>query len=219
WTPKAGRQGYQPEQPIPFDHALHAGQLGMDCRYCHSYVENSPHSNVPSAQTCWNCHQVVARESEKLIPLREAMDESYEGYTGAPIKWVEIHHVPDYAYFNHQVHVNRGISCKDCHGKINEMEVVWHHESQSMGWCLDCHRNPEKSLRPLDQITNMDWKPEDTSRDEFYAMLAGHKSDAEWKKFQEQFNNLGPLTQEEIGLALKEAWGVNPPQSCNACHR
>ena len=108
WTPKYARVGYQPEQPIPFDHSLHAGQLGMDCRYCHSHVEKSGFSNVPTAQTCWNCHQFVKKDSEKLVPLREAMDQLYEGYTGEPIEWVRVHKVPDYAHFSHQVHVNRG---------------------------------------------------------------------------------------------------------------
>lgn len=217
WTPKAGRQGYMPDQPIPFDHSLHVGQLGMDCRYCHSYVEQSSHSNVPTAQTCMNCHQSVKVDSEKLAPLREAFE------TGQPIKWVEIHHVPDYAYFNHQVHVNRGVSCQSCHGKVNEMEVVWHHESQSMSWCLDCHRNPENKLRPLDEITNLDWEPGDTNRDDFYASLAAHgeMSLEQWKKFalDSGFPPEGALTQKEIGTLLKEAWGVNPPESCAACHR
>lgn len=224
WTPKAGRQGYQPDQPIPFDHSLHAGQLGMDCRYCHSFVESSSHSNVPTAQTCWTCHQLVKPDSEKLVPLREAMDKGYEGYTGAPIEWVEIHHVPDYAYFDHQVHVNRGVSCHSCHGPVNEMKVVSHHESQSMSWCLDCHRAPENKLRPLEEITNLDWKPEDTDRIKFYEALAAHQDNETYgslleKAKEDGFNIDGPLTQKEIGTQLKQAWGVNPPESCAACHR
>ncbi|MFT5468204.1 MAG: hypothetical protein ACI8UO_003312 [Verrucomicrobiales bacterium] len=221
WTPKQGRQGYMPEQPIPFDHSLHAGQLGMDCRYCHTYVEQSTHSNIPTAQTCMNCHQSVKTESEKLAPLREAVE------TGEPIKWVEVHHVPDYAYFNHQVHVNRGVSCHSCHGKVNEMPVVYHHETQSMSWCLDCHRAPENKLRPLNEVTNLDWVPGDTDREGFYESLIGHGGMTleDWHNFAEAegakkgFTPEGALTQKEIGTLLKEAWGVNPPESCAACHR
>jgi hypothetical protein len=223
WTKGYSAVGYQPDQPIPFDHSLHAGQLGMDCRYCHSHVERAGHANVPAAQTCWNCHQHVKPSSEKLLPLRAAMDPSYEGYTGKPVEWVRIHKLGDYAYFNHSVHVNRGVSCVSCHGKVNEMKVVWQHESQTMGWCLDCHRNPASVLRPLDQVTNLQWKPEDHDRDAFYAALArqagrsAEELQAEAKA--KGFDVAGPLTQKEVGSGLKEAWGVRPPESCSACHR
>ncbi|MGF1656746.1 MAG: cytochrome c3 family protein [Verrucomicrobiales bacterium] len=146
------RVGYMPDQPVAFDHALHSGQLGMDCRYCHNFVEVSGHSNVPSTKTCMSCHSLVGVENPKLEPVRRSWD------TGEPIKWVRIHQAPDYVYFNHAVHVARGVSCVSCHGQVNEMEVVWHHESQSMGWCLDCHREPEKHLRPLDEVYNMTYE-------------------------------------------------------------
>jgi len=224
WTNKYSRVGYQPDQPIPYDHELHVGQLGLDCRYCHSFVEESSHANVPTAQTCWNCHQFVKKESDLLRPLREAMDETWEGYTGKPIEWVRIHQVPDYAYFSHQVHVNRGVSCVSCHGKINEMPVVYQHESQSMGWCLDCHREPSKHLRPLDEITNLDWKPEDEDRGEFYDHLAAHSDKTaeelmEWIKNKHGINPEGPMTQKEIGTQLEHLWGVQHHESCTACHR
>ena len=222
WTPKYSRVGFMPEQPIPFDHSVHVGQLGMDCRYCHSFVEKSLHSNIPSTQTCYNCHQHIKPESEKLAPLREAMQ------TGEPIEWVQIHKTPDYAFFSHEVHVNRGVSCQSCHGQVNEMQVVWQDHSQTMGWCLDCHRNPENKLRPLEEITNLDWKPADTSRDGFYADLQKVYAAAGEEKTVEELVEFvkghglkaeGDLTQKEIGLQLKEAWGVQPPQSCSACHR
>lgn len=223
WTKGYSAVGYQPDQPIPFDHSLHAGQLGMDCRYCHSHVERSSHANVPNAQTCWNCHSQIKTNSEKLVPLRAAMDESFAGYTGKPIEWVKIHKLGDYAYFNHSVHVNRGVSCVSCHGKINEMKVVWQDKSQTMGWCLDCHRNPATALRPLDQVTNLDWKAEETDRSSFYAALAHQTGlkveDLEKRAQQRGFETTGALTQKEIGSQLKEAWGVHPPESCSACHR
>lgn len=219
FTPKYTRVGYEPQQPIPFDHSLHAGQLGMDCRYCHSNVEQSPHSNIPNAQVCWNCHGPgkVKSDSPKLALLREAMDSSDEtNYTGEPIRWVQIHETPDYAYFNHAAHVNRGVSCVECHGKVNEMAVVSHQKSLSMGFCLDCHRNVEDRLRPLDEITNLDWAVEDMDQDAFYAYLAsktGKEVDALKADAPEDFD------QKALGAYLKDAWNIHPPQDCAACHR
>ena len=174
WTPKYTRVGYMPQQPIPFDHSLHAGQLKMDCRYCHGFVENSPHSNLPTGEVCWNCHGPgkVKSDSAKLEMLRRAMDPSDDNYDGKPIKWVQVHELPDYAYFNHSAHVNRGVSCVSCHGRVDEMPVVFHAKPLSMAFCLDCHRKPEEHLRPLDQITNLAWDADNLDKDELYAALA-----------------------------------------------
>jgi hypothetical protein len=165
FTPKYTRVGYEPSQPVPFSHKIHAGQLGMDCRYCHSFVEESGHANVPSSQTCWNCHQHVKKGHPNLAKVEESV------VNNTPIDWVKVHKVPDYAYFNHSVHVNRGVSCVECHGRVDEMEVVRHEKPLSMGWCLDCHRNPENHLRPLDQITNLGWKPEGHDQEALGAKL------------------------------------------------
>ena len=118
-TPKTLAVGYQPAQPIPFSHKIHVDQIGLDCRYCHSFVDVSGHSNVPTGSTCWNCHQHVQRESPKLAPLHKSMDPAYPGYDGKPIEWVRIHKAPDFVYFNHAAHVNRGVSCQSCHGNVN----------------------------------------------------------------------------------------------------
>ena len=126
FTPKYSRVGYQPVQPVHFQHDIHVGQLGLDCRYCHSYVEVSGHSNVPNTQTCMTCHQQIQVDNAKLQPVRDSWA------TGQPISWVKVHNVPDYAYFNHSAHVNRGVSCVVCHGKVNEMNVVWQDQPQSM---------------------------------------------------------------------------------------
>ncbi len=183
FTPKYTRVGYMPTQPVAFSHALHAGQLGIDCRYCHSQVENSSHSNIPTTQTCMNCHSAIQTTSPKLARVRESWEK------GKPIEWVQIHKVPDHVYFNHAAHVNRGVSCVSCHGKVNEMEVVYQDQPQSMGWCLQCHRAPENHLRPLDKITDLNWKPP-----------AG-------------------TTQQDLGGRLKEQWNVHPPTQCAGCHR
>jgi hypothetical protein len=153
-SPQTIEVGYAPEQPVPYSHALHVGQLGMDCRYCHTSVEKAAHANVPPTQTCMNCHSMIHTQSEKLIPVRE----SYA--TGMPVEWVKVHDLPDYAYFNHSAHVTRGIGCVSCHGRIDTMEVVYKAEPLSMGWCLECHRQPEKHLRPVEFVTQLDWVPE-----------------------------------------------------------
>jgi hypothetical protein len=153
-TPKYTRVGYQPKQPVAFSHAIHVDQLNLDCRYCHNGVEKSWFSNIPSSATCMNCHGQVRKDSEKLALVRE----SYA--SGKPISWVQIHKVPDYVYFNHSVHVNRGISCVHCHGEINKMDEVYHAKPLSMSFCLDCHREPEKFVRPNELVTKLDWKNE-----------------------------------------------------------
>lgn len=182
-TQKYTRIGYQPTQPVPFDHSLHAGQLGIDCRYCHYGVEESSHSNVPTTQICMTCHNQVQLNSEKLKLVRDSWE------SGDSIEWVRIHKSPDYVYFNHAAHVNSGISCVECHGNIHEMEEVYHAESLSMGFCLECHRNPEEYIRPLEEVTNLDW-------------TAGSSQE-----------------QRALGEQLVEAWKINPPEHCAGCHR
>ncbi|MBL9174283.1 MAG: cytochrome c3 family protein [Verrucomicrobiales bacterium] len=151
-TPKYTRVGYQPIQPVPFSHAVHAGQLGMDCRYCHNGVDKSWFSNIPAASTCMNCHSQILKEDPRLQLVRD----SYQ--SGQTIPWVQVHKVPDYVYFNHSVHVNRGVSCVHCHGPVNQMDEVYHAKPLSMGFCLDCHRKPEDYIRPVDLVTQLDWK-------------------------------------------------------------
>lgn len=146
--------GYQPKQPVPFSHALHAGKLGMDCRYCHTTVEKAAFAAIPPTQTCMNCHTLVKTTSEKLTPVRDSFT------TGDPVQWKKVHDLADFVYFNHSAHVTRGVGCKSCHGRIDQMEVVFQHEPLSMAWCLECHRAPEKHLRPVDKVTKMDYELE-----------------------------------------------------------
>ena len=152
-SPKFTDVGYRPKQPVDYSHKLHAGDLGIDCRYCHWSVETSRFANIPSTQTCMNCHQLILKDSEKLLPVRESWgnDEA--------IEWVRVHMLPDYAYFDHSAHINAGVACQTCHGNVAEMPVVTQMEPLSMGWCLDCHRDPVPNIRPLDQVTNMNWTP------------------------------------------------------------
>lgn len=153
-SPNFTNVGYAPKQPIAYSHSLHAGELGIDCRYCHNTVEEAAQAAIPPTQTCMNCHSHIRAKSEKLIGLRE----SYA--SGMPIGWQRVHDLPDYVFFNHSAHVSRGVGCVSCHGRVDKMEVVYQAEPLSMSWCLDCHRRPEKHLRPKDKITQMDWLPQ-----------------------------------------------------------
>jgi hypothetical protein len=197
-SPRTLAVGYAPRQPVQFSHAQHAGQLGIDCRYCHIGVDKGPHSTIPPTQVCMNCHANVRTtapdptnpssqiENPRLAPVYESWR------TGKPIQWARIHDLPDYAYFNHAAHVNRGVSCVECHGRVDQMDVVAQAQPLSMSWCLDCHRNPAPRLRPLDQITNLGWKrPEGEAATRLAADL------------MKQFNIKGP----------------DYMQACSTCHR
>ena len=155
FSPKYTDVGYAPEQPVPYSHKLHVDQLGLDCQYCHTSVTVSKQANIPPTQTCMNCHNAVLPESEKLEPIRESWA------TGKAVEWIKVHNLPDYAYFNHAAHVNVGVGCESCHGRIDQMEVVYQAEPLSMSWCLDCHRAPEEHLRPVNEITTMGYEVED----------------------------------------------------------
>tara|TARA_E500000178_G_scaffold229229_1_gene225893 strand:+ start:86 stop:748 length:663 start_codon:yes stop_codon:yes gene_type:complete len=147
--------GYQPEQPIPYSHRLHAGELGIDCRYCHFDVETEAYANVPSSETCLNCHNYIKTDNSDIQTIKKHYDNN------EPVDWVKVHMLPDYAYFNHSRHVNSGVSCVQCHGRIDQMEVVRQSEPLSMVWCLECHENPEEYVWPKDKVTKLWWEPEE----------------------------------------------------------
>lgn len=192
--PETLNVGYQPVQPVPFSHAIHAGQLKMDCRYCHNTVFDGAHAAVPATATCINCHSPadengltslasVHEASQRLAPVHESWQ------TGRSIAWVRVHNLPDFVFFNHSAHVHAGVSCVSCHGRIDQMEVVHQDRQLSMAWCLECHRNPAPHIRPTEFVTQLDWTwPEGTD------------IDAEVKK----------LMQEKR---------IRPLDNCNVCHR
>jgi hypothetical protein len=184
FSPKTTDVGYRPVQPIPFSHALHAGDLGMDCRYCHNTVERAAHAAIPPTQTCMNCHTQIHKDSRLLEPLRV----SYA--TGESIPWVRVHDLPGYAYFSHAAHVNRGVSCVECHGRIDRMEVVQQHATLAMGWCLDCHRNPDSRLRDPELVTDLGWFFPGTDAE-------AREEQSRWRAFNQ----------------------INPSQDCSTCHR
>ena len=139
------------DQPIQFSHKHHVGDDGIDCRYCHTAVESSATAGVPPTKTCMNCHSVLFNNVGYLEPVRE----SYR--TDKSIQWVRVHRLADYVYFNHSIHVAKGVGCSTCHGKVNQMPLMFQASPLNMGWCIDCHRNPEAVLRAPDQVFNMDW--------------------------------------------------------------
>jgi hypothetical protein len=150
-SPKYTDAGYAPRQPVAYSHKRHAGDLGLDCRYCHDTVEVAAHAAVPPTKTCMNCHSVVLHDDPALAPVRESFDSDM------PIPWVRVHMLPDYATFDHSVHLAAGVGCAECHGRVDQMRVVRQVQPLSMSWCLDCHRDPSPRLRPRDQVTNMAW--------------------------------------------------------------
>jgi len=181
-TPKYTRVGYAPMQPVPYSHAKHVGELGLDCRYCHSAIETAA-AAVPTSQTCMNCHSQVKNASPALAVIRE----SYQ--TGKPVPWVHVHVMPSFLYFDHSIHVNRGIGCVECHGKINEMDVVTQVKPMSMGFCLDCHRAPELHVRERADVFNLD------------------------------SGTIAATQGVEAARKFVKDWNIKPPVSCSGCHR
>ncbi|MCP4502936.1 MAG: cytochrome c3 family protein [Deltaproteobacteria bacterium] len=186
FSPKHTDVGYMPTQPIPYSHKLHVGDLGMDCRYCHTAVEKSPAAGVPAAQICLNCHNMVKADSPKLKPLHDLKIDGKLTFESKSVEWLRIHKIPDYAYFDHSAHVTQGVGCKSCHGRVDKMEVVKQTEPLSMSWCLDCHNdvrhfekrgfNPAEVLRPGSvSITDMTW---DSNHKEFSSWTTGAKAKA-----------------------------------------
>jgi len=151
-TPYHQRREFPLDQPVQFDHRHHVRDDNIDCLYCHSSARRAPYAGIPSAELCMGCHSQVWPESPQLEPVRR----SY--FSGKPLVWQRVHELPDYVYFDHSVHVNKGIGCVSCHGRVDRMALDYQVAPLSMGWCLGCHRSPEEQLRPLDRITDMDWR-------------------------------------------------------------
>ncbi|MGD8397069.1 MAG: cytochrome c3 family protein [Candidatus Eiseniibacteriota bacterium] len=144
-----------PPQPVPFSHVHHVSGLGIDCRYCHTSVETSSFAGIPPTATCMNCHKQIWSDSPMLEPVRQSFA------TGEPLVWSRIYDLPDYVYFNHSIHVAKGIGCSSCHGRVDRMPLTFQEQPLFMHWCLDCHRDPGRQIRPRSEIVNMDWQPPD----------------------------------------------------------
>ncbi|MEW6733379.1 MAG: cytochrome c3 family protein, partial [Acidobacteriota bacterium] len=141
------------EQPVQFSHRHHVGGLGIDCRYCHTSVEETAFAGIPPTKTCMNCHAQIWSTSLMLEPVRASFR------TDQSIAWTRVHNLPDFVYFNHSIHVKKGIGCATCHGRVDLMPLTWQENSLQMEWCLACHRNPERYVRPREFVFSMDWQP------------------------------------------------------------
>ena len=141
------------EQPVPFSHDHHVGGLGIDCRYCHTSVETAAFAGIPATSICMNCHSQIWATSDVLKPVRDSLQ------TDTPIRWTRVHNLPDFAYFNHAIHVRKGVGCSTCHGPVDRMPLMRQEHTLQMEWCLNCHRQPEQFLRPREELFNMGWQP------------------------------------------------------------
>jgi hypothetical protein len=145
-SPYVTEVGVVREQPVPFSHAHHVGDVGIDCRYCHTTVETSAFAGIPPTSTCMNCHAELWNNAPMLEPVRASFRQ------GVPLRWTRVHDLPDFAYFNHSIHVSKGVACASCHGDVSKMPLMWRENTLHMQWCLDCHRDPAPHLRPADQV-------------------------------------------------------------------
>lgn len=180
-------QWVERQQPVQFSHKHHVGDDGVDCRYCHTSVETAASAGMPSTNTCMSCHKQIWADSRYLEPVRASFR------TGKPIEWIRVHDLPDYSYFNHSIHVNKGVGCSTCHGRVDEMPIAFAAATLQMEWCLACHREPERFLRPKDRIFDMTWRAENKSPEEL-----------------------------EGGIARKAEFKIQGPEiltSCSTCHR
>ncbi len=151
-SPWVTRQGQRPDQPVPFSHKHHVQGLGLQCQYCHVTVEKSSYAGIPPTKTCINCHAQIWTNAQLLEPVRASWA------TGQSLPWTRVHDLPDFVYFSHEIHVNKGLGCSSCHGRVDQMPLMFAENTLQMEWCLDCHRNPAKNLRPTSQIYNMAWE-------------------------------------------------------------
>lgn len=208
--------GYRPEQPVPFSHKLHAGDLQIKCMYCHTGVEKSAHSTVPPTQTCMNCHVAIKTESPKLQQVRDSWEK------GEPIEWRKVHKLPDYVAFNHSRHIRAMIDCKSCHGEVEKMGVVTQMQPLSMGWCLDCHRDPQSYVTPAREISGIFTGLRANYAEEAWkGELTG--GDGKWQRSDEKGvlgvgnyeHNVGKSDVAGIPMPKQPALG---PENCSACH-
>src|SRR5689334_22145643 len=189
------------EQPIQFSHERHVGGNGIDCRYCHTSVEDSAFAGIPPTKTCMNCHAQIWTNAPMLAPVR------YSFSSGQSLQWTRVHDLPDFVYFNHSIHINKGVGCFSCHGQVDEMPLMYQENSLQMEWCLNCHREPEKFLRPKDKVFDM--KYEQPSAE--HTVLV--EIDGKMRSF---------ISQVALGKALRDKYHLRSTQditSCSTCHR
>ena len=188
------------DQPVPFSHEVHSGLLKLDCRYCHAKVEQAAFAGMPSTDVCMNCHTRVWTGLPAIEPVRA----SYE--TNIPLAWRRVHNLPDFAYFDHSIHVQKGYACVTCHGRVDRMDLVWQTETLYMQWCLECHREPARHIRPREYVFHMDWEfPNDPLELESLGRRLGVDPP--------------PVSSEELQVALVKKYDIQRYTSCSICHQ
>jgi ferredoxin len=238
-SPWVTRQGQRPDQPVPFSHKHHVEGLGLQCQYCHTTVEKSSYAGIPPTKTCMNCHAQIWTNAELLEPVRKSWA------TGESIPWIKVHDLPDYVYFSHEIHVAKGVGCATCHGQVNQMPLMYAQNTLQMEWCLDCHRNPAKNLRPANQVYNMAWEKPATDHPVWCAVNGKTgvptaetvdctakdpaNAPAAHAGFEPVSLSLAPAptyqkftSQQDMGLFLVDHYKVRTPKdlaSCEVCHR
>jgi hypothetical protein len=210
-TPFITNQRMEIAQPVQFDHRHHNWEQGIDCRFCHTSVESSPYAGMPPTERCIGCHGQVWNKSPRLEPVRQAY------FTAMPIPWKRVHALPDFVYFDHSIHVNKGVGCVSCHGRVDKMPSVYQRAPLTMSWCLDCHRNPGPNLRPKTEITNMLWQPRSPPEDH-ERKVSVELMDAERTPSPdgELYASLDAVT---LSKRLINDYDVHPRTSCQTCHR
>jgi hypothetical protein len=210
--------GVAREQPVQFSHQHHVGGIGIDCRYCHTSVETAATAGIPPTKTCMNCHSQIWLSSPYLEPVRESWK------TNKALRWNRVHDLPDFAYFDHSIHVAKGVGCSTCHGRVDRMPLMWQNASLQMEWCLECHRNPENFIRPKSEIYNMDWPPDNSkeARRESRGETLPEQSPAAEPKKKEWDPEGDGWNQAVDGKKLLEEYKILKPNvltSCSTCHR
>ncbi len=171
WSPYTTYVGVPFDQPVPFSHKHHVGDDGIDCRYCHTSVETSASAGIPSTQICMTCHSQLWTDAPLLQPVRNSLA------TNTPLQWNRVNDLPDFTYFNHSIHVAKGIGCSTCHGELDRMPLTWRSQTLYMKWCLDCHRAPQSYVRPKDQIYNLHWRPPPDQSDQARKLIVSYHID------------------------------------------
>jgi len=186
-SPYVTQAGVAREQPVPFSHAHHVGGMGIDCRYCHTSVETAAFAGIPPTKTCMNCHSQIWKDSPTLEPVRASFRDDKS------LEWTRVNDLPDFVYFNHSAHINKGVGCTTCHGRVDRMPLTWQEKSLQMEWCLECHRHPELFVRPKERVFDVSWEPGVT--------------------------RAPTLTEMKAGEQLVRKYSIRPRTSCSTCHR
>ena len=184
WSGYVTGQGQTKDQPVQFSHAHHVGSMGIDCRYCHTTVEESAFANIPPTKTCMNCHSQIWQSAPILEPVRASFRED------KPMTWIRVHDLPDFVYFNHSIHVKKGMGCETCHGRIDQMPLTKQQNSLQMEWCINCHRNPQDYVRPREEVFTMGYRPPED-----------------------------PAERSKLVAKLMDDYKIKPSTDCSTCHR